>query len=298
MGANMSEKPVLLLVNPHPDDESLGAGGLLAAVKDAGGTAVVLTCTNGEHGFHEHSTIEDPEELIQVRIEEQTAAANVLGFTSEWLGYRDSGMAGEDSNNHPESFHSADLDEATERLMTFIERYQPHVIVTQAENGMYGHPDHIKAHEVAVNAFKVAERMEHPPQKLYYVTTAHSKIRAIGRMMKQAGMESPFNEMAEEDEIPVGMPDERVTLALEVGPWGDRKQEAIRQHHSQLGHREMWQDAPEELYSTFMSQEHYILAESRVEVDPDERHPFVGIAGVEEVVDSLFASEKPVESSS
>jgi N-acetyl-1-D-myo-inositol-2-amino-2-deoxy-alpha-D-glucopyranoside deacetylase len=290
----MNQKPVVLLVNPHPDDESLGAGGLLAAVHDAGGTAVVLTCTNGEHGFHEHSTIEDPEELIRVRIEEQSAAAEVLGFTSEWLGYRDSGMADADSNDHPESFHSAVLDEATERVMAFIEKYEPQVIITQAENGMYGHPDHIKAHEVAVNAFRVAERMENPPAKLYFVTTAHSKIRAIGRLMKQAGMETPFNEMAEEDEIPVGMPDDRVTLRLEVAPWSDRKNEAIRKHVSQLGHREFWQDAPEELYTTFMSQEHYILAESRVEINPKERHPFAGIASVEASMDPLFSEPEKV----
>lgn len=284
----MNDRPALMLINPHPDDESLGAGGLLSAVHDAGGTAVVVTCTNGEHGFHEHSTIEDPEELIQVRIKEQNAAAEVLGFVPEWLGYRDSGMADEESNDHPESFHSADLDEATERLMVLIERYQPQVIVTQAPNGMYGHPDHIKAHHLGVNTFGVAERMANPPQKLYYVTTAHSKIRAIGRLMKQAGMDSPFNDMAEADEIPVGMPDSQVTLALEVGRWGERKNLAIRQHDSQVGHREMWQDAPEELYTTFMSQEHYILAESRVEIDPHERHPFAGIAGIEEQIAPLF----------
>lgn len=285
----MIEKPVLLLVNPHPDDESLGAGGVLAAVHDAGGTAVVVTCTNGERGFHEHSTIEDPEELVRVRYQEQSQAAEVLGFESEWLGYRDSGMDGEESNDHPESFHSADLDEAAERLMSFIEEYQPQVIVTQAENGMYGHPDHIKAHQVALAAFEKAERMERPPSKLYYVTTAHSKIRAIGRLMKQAGMESPFSDMAEEDEIPIGMPDERVTLTLEVAPWAERKNQAIRKHDSQLGHREMWQDAPEELYTTFMSQEHYILAKSRVEAVPDERHPFAGIRDVDEQMSSAFA---------
>lgn len=292
----MNDRPVLMLVNPHPDDESLGAGGLLSAVHDAGGTAVVVTCTNGEHGFHEHSTIEDPEELIQVRIKEQNSAAEVLGFVPEWLGYRDSGMAEQESNNHSESFHAADLDDATERLMTLIEKYQPHVIVTQAPNGMYGHPDHIKAHHVGVNAFNVAERMDHPPQKLYYVTTAHSKIRAIGRAMKQAGMDSPFNDMAEEDEIPVGMPDSEVTLALEVGRWGDRKTRAIRQHESQVGHREMWHDAPEELYTTFMSHEHYILAESRVEINPHERHPFAGIVGVERHFAPFFGEPGRVES--
>jgi LmbE family N-acetylglucosaminyl deacetylase len=289
----MSTKPVVLLVNPHPDDESLGAGGLLAAVNAAGGTPVVVTCTNGEHGFHDHSTIEDPQELIETRIEEQSAAADVLGFVSEWLGYRDSGMADAESNNHPESFHSADLDEAAERLMGFIEKYEPQVIITQAENGMYEHPDHIKAYEVGMRAFDIAERMENPPQKLYFVTTAHSKIRAIGRAMTKAGMESPFNDMAEEDEIPVGMPDERVTLTLEVAPWGEQKQDAIRKHDSQLGHREMWQDAPEELYTTFMSQEHYILAKSRVPTDPQERHPFDGIAGVEDVMSPLFPAKQP-----
>jgi LmbE family N-acetylglucosaminyl deacetylase len=289
-----TSKPVLMLLNPHPDDESLGAGGLLSAVADAGGTAVVVTCTNGERGFHEHSTIEDPEELVRVRYDEQSKAAGVLGFVSEWLGYRDSGMAGEDTNNHPESFHSAPLEEATERLMKLIERYQPQVIVTQAENGMYGHPDHIKAHQLGVAAFHAAERMENPPAKLYFVTTAHSKIRAIGQAMKQAGMDSPFNEMAEVDEIPVGMPDERVTLSLEVAPWSERKNRAIRQHFSQLGHREMWQDAPEELYTVFMSQEHYILAESRVEIDPNESHPFAGIDGVEQSMERLFSEAKAV----
>ncbi|MFW6075815.1 MAG: PIG-L family deacetylase, partial [Chloroflexota bacterium] len=280
---------------PHPDDESLGAGGLLAAVHDAGGTAVVVTCTNGERGFHEHSTIEDPEELVRVRYREQSEAAEALGFVSEWLGYRDSGMDGEESNDHPESFHSADLDEATERLMGFIEKYQPQVIVTQAENGMYGHPDHIKAHHVAVNAFHKAERLENPPAKLYYVTTAHSKIRRTGQLMKQAGMDSPFNEMADAEEIPVGLPDERITLTLEVEPWAERKVEAIQKHHSQLGHREMWQDAPEELFTIFTSQEHYVLAESRVEVDPDERHPFTGIEGIEQAVSSVFAQPNVAE---
>jgi LmbE family N-acetylglucosaminyl deacetylase len=287
----MNQKPVMLLVNPHPDDESLGAGGLIAAVTEAGGTAVVVTCTNGERGFHEHSTIEDPEELVRVRFEEQSRAAQVLGFTSEWLGYRDSGMDGEETNNHPESFHSADLDEAVERLLTFIERYQPQVIVTQAENGMYGHPDHIKAHEVGVAAFKAAERLDNPPAKLYFVTNAHSNIRAIGRVMKDAGMDSHFSEMAEADEIPVGLPDERITLTLEVAPWANRKYEAIRQHVSQLGHREMWEDTPEELFTVFMSQEHYILAESRVAAVPDERHPFAGIATVGDTIDQLFLAK-------
>jgi LmbE family N-acetylglucosaminyl deacetylase len=164
--------------------------------------------------------------------------------------------------------------------------------MTQAENGMYGHPDHIKAHKVGVAAFKAVEDLDNPPDKLYYVTTAHSKIRAIGRAMKEAGMDSPFNEMAEADEIPVGMPDDRITLTLEVAPWARRKNEAIRQHVSQLGHREIWEDTPEELFTVFMSQEHYILAESRVPLLPDERHPFSGIAGVEDVMDRLFSPDK------
>jgi Asp-tRNA(Asn)/Glu-tRNA(Gln) amidotransferase A subunit family amidase len=131
----MNQKPVVLLVNPHPDDESLGAGGLLAAVHDAGGTAVVLTCTNGEHGFHEHSTIEDPEELIRVRIEEQSAAAEVLERTVATLS-RHGGVVTELQGEGYEPGVRRVFDDALARL----ERLGAKVVEVSLPHAGYGLP--------------------------------------------------------------------------------------------------------------------------------------------------------------
>ena len=78
----------------------------------------------------------------------------MLGVT-EWenLGYRDSDMMGRAGNLDPRSFWRADLDEAAGRLVWLIRRYKPDVMTTYNEYGGYGHPDHIRTHDVAIRAF-------------------------------------------------------------------------------------------------------------------------------------------------
>ena len=73
------------------------------------------------------------------------------------LGYRDSGMAESPSNNHPECFHMADLDEAVGRLVKEIRRVKPDVLITYSDDQAgYPHPDHLKVHDVSVVAFERA----------------------------------------------------------------------------------------------------------------------------------------------
>src|SRR5262245_33335450 len=69
------------------------------------------------------------------------------------LGYRDSGMMGTPDNDRPSSFYQASLLEATARLVTLVRRERPQVLVTYDERGFYGHPDHIRAHQITVEAF-------------------------------------------------------------------------------------------------------------------------------------------------
>ena len=82
-----------------------------------------------------------------------------LGVT-EWenLGYRDSDMMGRPGNDDPRTFWQADLDEAAGRLTWLIRRYQPDVVTTYNSFGGYGHPDHIRAHDVSIRAFDRAGR--------------------------------------------------------------------------------------------------------------------------------------------
>jgi LmbE family N-acetylglucosaminyl deacetylase len=46
----VSEPLTLLCVHPHPDDESIACGGVLARTAATGVRTVVVTCTGGEEG--------------------------------------------------------------------------------------------------------------------------------------------------------------------------------------------------------------------------------------------------------
>ena len=54
------------------------------------------------------------------------------------------------ANNDPRSFWQADLDEAARRLTWMIRTYKPDVVTTYNAFGGYGHPDHIRVHDVAI----------------------------------------------------------------------------------------------------------------------------------------------------
>lgn len=77
----------------HPDDETLGAGGLLAGLSALGADVEVLLFTAGE-GSHPDSATTTPDQLGAVRLEEFAAAMEVLGLANCWrfLGMPDAGL--------------------------------------------------------------------------------------------------------------------------------------------------------------------------------------------------------------
>ena len=105
--------------------------------------------------------------LGELRAVELERAMGHLGVT-EWenLGYRDSDMMGRAGNVDPRTFWQADLDEAAGRLVWLMRRYQPDVVTTYNEFGGYGHPDHIRIHDVAVRAFPRAGDPAWYPEQL------------------------------------------------------------------------------------------------------------------------------------
>ena len=75
-----------------------------------------------------------------------------LGGAGTWW---DSGMA-DARVPHPRAFSDGALAEQTAQLVEIVREVRPHVIVTYDERGGYGHPDHIRAHDVAMAAFDAA----------------------------------------------------------------------------------------------------------------------------------------------
>src|SRR5215210_1369183 len=89
----------LVTFHAHPDDESIATAGTMARAKAEGHRVVLVVATRGELGEHAPEALAPGESLTDRRVAEQLAAAKELGVDRvEFLGYCDSGMAGEATN--------------------------------------------------------------------------------------------------------------------------------------------------------------------------------------------------------
>jgi LmbE family N-acetylglucosaminyl deacetylase len=114
----------VLMVWAHPDDETYLAGGLSAALTDAGRRVVCVTATRGEAG----GTVPG---LAEIRTAELEAALKLLGVEEHhWLDYPDGGCA------------SVDDAEAAARIRAVVDEVRPDTVVTFGPDGFTGHPDH------------------------------------------------------------------------------------------------------------------------------------------------------------
>ena len=114
----------VLTVHAHPDDEASKGSATVARYAAAGVRSTLVCCTGGEEGDILNPALDRPEvraNLADVRRDELARAAEAIGYdTVHLLGYRDSGMADSPTNDHPECFAQAPLDEAVERLVRII----------------------------------------------------------------------------------------------------------------------------------------------------------------------------------
>src|SRR6478609_5148600 len=107
----------LVCFHAHPDDESIATGGTMAKAAADGARVVLVIATRGEVGEVADDFLDPGEALADRRVVETQASADVLGVARvEFLGYVDSGMMGEPTNDVAECFWQADVDEAAERL--------------------------------------------------------------------------------------------------------------------------------------------------------------------------------------
>jgi len=237
-------EPRLLFVHPHPDDESIACGGTMARYRDEGAQVHVVTCTGGEAGDNLSGIDLSGRDFAQVRRDEVQAAAIILGLTSHrFLGYRDSGMAGTPANEHPDAFVRAVLDEAACRLAATIRELRPDVVVSDDEKGTYGHPDHVRAHEVTRRAVALAADVAAAvpgdpwdvPRHLV-ITYSRERLFRMHLSLLEAGLASPFGDdaVAGPDDMAFGSSEERVAFRVDVQPWLDVKQEAMAAHASQI----------------------------------------------------------------
>lgn len=146
----------ILGVWAHPDDETIGCGGILASAVQNGQAVACVTASRGELGIQD-TTRWPAEQLAAIRTEEMKAGLELLGITQHsWLDYPDGACETEDEA------------EAVDRIVQLIEYYKPDTIITFPPDGLTGHPDH---RIVSSWAQKAAEQSAVNPTVYFAVVT-------------------------------------------------------------------------------------------------------------------------------
>jgi LmbE family N-acetylglucosaminyl deacetylase len=277
-----SSKLTLMAVHAHPDDESSSTGGILARYADEGVTTVLVTCTNGEYGDGpEHlkpgEDGHDPESVAKTRLAELDEACRHLSVTHlETLGYHDSGMPDWEYKDHAHVFAAVPLEESVARVVELVERYRPDVMVTYDDGqGGYGHPDHVRAHEVAVEAF----RRTGIPKKLYFIARRRRDWEKMRERMEAAGIEVPTPPQRPQDPEVIRRMEERearITTTVDTTAVAARKRAALAAHASQLD-RSWWIRFPEDSFAEVFGTETFIRAEDTTGAPVPEDDLFAGL---------------------
>ena len=279
----MADKRCLMVVHAHPDDEVFRTAGIYAKYAAAGAHVVAVYATRGEEG-EMHDPDLDPEEarvrLGEIREREVRAACAILGVKDvRFLGYRDSGMAGWDTNDNPAAFMNADVDEAAGQLLTIIRETRPQVVVTYDErgDGGYGHPDHIMANSVTVAAFQRARGEPWAPEKLYYTASSRESFRHYVQTLRKYELELPWvREDFNFDEH--GLPEAEITARIDISGHVLLKKQALAAHRSQIPADFYYLAMPDEILLEASNVEHYMRICPPPREGEHEDDLFAGIA--------------------
>ncbi len=236
----------------HPDDEAIQTGGTMAKMAAEGHRVVLVTATRGELGEVADGLLAPGETLAERRAVELAAACEVLGVARhEYLGYKDSGMAGEATNNDPACFWQADVDEAASRLATILDEEHAEVFATYDENGGYGHPDHIQVHRVGLRG---AERAA--TARVFMATMNRDHMLSLADRADEFGLSMPQEQRAMLDTM--GVRADRITAAVDVSAFLPRKRRAMEVHASQITDTSFFLTMPPEAFAAVWGTEWYI----------------------------------------
>ncbi|MFP3947435.1 MAG: PIG-L deacetylase family protein [Longimicrobiales bacterium] len=214
----MSHGLRLTCVLAHPDDETLGTGGILARYGDEGVETSLITATRGDAGRYRTPDTPHPgrEALGRIREKELRAAADVLGVRDvSILGYPDGEL------------DQVDAPDAVSRIAAHLRRLRPHVVVTFDPFGSYGHPDHIAVSQLATAACMAAE--PHAVSKLYYMAWDPELAEAYQTAFKR--LTSTVDGVVREASP---WPEWSITTRVDAGDHWRRVWEAVACHESQM----------------------------------------------------------------
>nr|WP_223297963.1 N-acetyl-1-D-myo-inositol-2-amino-2-deoxy-alpha-D-glucopyranoside deacetylase [Candidatus Nanopelagicus hibericus] len=269
----------LLLVHAHPDDETINNGVTMAKYAAEGVHVTLVTCTRGEEGevlveslknlasdrddkLGPHREIELHDAMVELGISD----FRFLGAPNK--KWRDSGMMGAPQNDRDDVFWQSDLDEAANELVKIILEIKPQVLITYDEFGGYGHPDHIKAHRVAMRAAELSATQGWQIAKIYWNTMPRSVLQDGIDKMKAVG--SDFFGAESADDLPFAKADELVTSVVNAQEYVPQKLAAMKAHATQISVDGPFFALSNNLGLSVWADEYYTLVKGEISAPFDE----------------------------
>jgi LmbE family N-acetylglucosaminyl deacetylase len=213
----------LVTFHAHPDDEALLTAGVMAKAAAEGHRVVLVVATNGEAGEVDGGFL-GTDELGSRRKAETHASAHALGVHRvEFLGYPDSGSDGRRAGG----FAGVDVDDVAGRVADLLREEQADVLTTYDPRGGYGHPDHVRVHEVGRKAADLAGT-----PVVLEATINRDLLVMAGELAPQLGFELP-DDFVLPDMRDVYVPATEITHTIDVSSHLDQKRASMRAHATQ-----------------------------------------------------------------
>jgi LmbE family N-acetylglucosaminyl deacetylase len=222
-----------LAVFAHPDDETYRPGGTLALLAQQGVRVQVLTATRGEAGSCGDPPLCRADELAVVRERELCCACAALGIEPPRL-----------LDHHDGHVSETDQETIVVEILTVVRQTRPQVILTYGLDGISGHPDHVAIGQCAAEAFRRTDDVA----GLYAMAVPRSLAQTLGMTQIRA------------------VPDEAITLTVDVSACWDLKLAAIRCHRTQQGSSPILA-ASSKRQRLFLGREYYRRVAWRGELD-------------------------------
>ncbi len=207
----------ILVVAPHPDDESIGCGGLIAALRQRDMDVQLVILTDGT-GSHANSASHPPCRLADLRQSEALAAAAILGMAPEAVAFWQL------ADRFVPDRDSTDFESAVARTQLRLRLLQPATLVIPGRTDSHG--DHRAAWSIWTEAasglpvkprileylvWPGAEAAEGVPLLLDIAAVLPLKRQAIAAHRSQHGL------VIADDPDGFSLPDDLLARAAE--PW-------------------------------------------------------------------------------
>jgi LmbE family N-acetylglucosaminyl deacetylase len=234
----------VLVVTAHPDDETLIAGGVLAACSAAGLDTGVLCLTRGEHGPIADAALATRGNLGELREAELRAACGDLGVS--WVKcYRrqDAELLWTNSTA------------VARQIARVIDARRPRAVITFGADGLYHHPDHIAVHRFTHRALELLARGSPRLRPwLYESVWDTGRVAQLAEAMSERGLPSDLWGIP-----PAGFGVEHRGGAIEVDvrPFLEGKLSALRRHRTQLGPGHLFSALPPDLAEEHLGWERF-----------------------------------------